>query len=172
MPGANFQALIASVASSGTTYRYLRVVITNTHGGTYAGFRELDFSADGGSTWLPSSSMTSNSAPSPLVASASSEFSSSFAAWYAFNGNTADDWSTAASASANAWITLDLGSGNGINPNAMRYTIYNSAGNNYSPTEVKLYGSDTGSFSGEQTLLVTKSALSSQAHNTTVTHTW
>lgn len=155
------------------TYRYLRFTITSTAGATaIAILWELDYSADGGSTWLPSTTMTSNSGPSPLVASADSEFSSSYLAYKAFDNSDAGDtnrWTSANTAMPH-WIQIDLGAGNGILPNRVRWKVYNS-GSDYSPTAGNIKGSNTGSFAGEEVTIHSFSGLSGNANKTEVTRT-
>ena len=114
--------------------------------------------------------MTNNTSPSPLVASADSEFSGSFIAAYAFDGNNATRW-TSANSSHPHYIQIDLGSGNGINPNWVRWRAYND-GTDYSPASGVIMGSNTGSFSGEETTFQTFSGLSGNADGTYVTRTW
>lgn len=76
--------------------------------------------------------MTSNSAPAPNVASASSEFSSSYQAWQAFDKSitnaTRFDWATA-SGQSNAWIKYDFGAGN--SKVIQKYTIVGVQINGY-----------------------------------------
>ena len=60
--------------------------------------------------------MTANNAPSPNVASASSEHSSPYSPWYAFDdyqpsGSPSDCWSTAY-LTTTGWLKFDFGSGN------------------------------------------------------------
>lgn len=149
-------------------YRYLRFTITANSAGTSLGILwELDYSADGGSTWLPSSAMTTNSAPSPLVASADSEFSGLFQAWQAFDNNTSTRW-TSTNTSMPHHITIDLGAGNEITPNKVRWYNYND-GTNYSVVSGSVKGSNTGSFAGEETTLLSFSGLSGTADKVAVT---
>src|SRR5882672_1951907 len=56
--------------------------------------------------------MTSNTAPSPFVAAASSFFSASFDAYKAFDGaaGSGQYWVTASGSTG--WLSLDIGSGN------------------------------------------------------------
>ncbi|WP_107951041.1 LamG-like jellyroll fold domain-containing protein [Lysinibacillus parviboronicapiens] len=61
-------------------------------------------------TWYETN-MTSDTSPSPLVASASSVYNTNYPAWKAFNGtniNDSDGWLTANGAKA-GWIQLDFG---------------------------------------------------------------
>lgn len=57
--------------------------------------------------------MTSNNAPTPYVASASSEYSTSFQAWDAFNGTIIDSMDAWISGSVGTgqWLQMDLGEG-------------------------------------------------------------
>lgn len=149
-------------------YRYLRFTITANAAAANLGILwDLDYSADGGSTWLPSSAMTTNSAPSPLVASADSEFSGSFQAWQAFDNDTNTRWTSANTAMPHH-VTIDLGSGNEIQPNKVRWYNYND-GTDYSVVSGSVKGSNTGAFAGEETTLLTFSGLSGTADKTAVT---
>lgn len=56
--------------------------------------------------------MTGNSSPSPYVASASTEFSSTFAAWKAFEGNPGFAAYWLGDNAGVDWLRIDLGSGN------------------------------------------------------------
>jgi hypothetical protein len=76
--------------------------------------------------------MASATTPSPVVISASSEYSADWAAWGAFTGSYTDrSWSS--SGSVPAWIKVDLGAGNSARTDAYllngRYdnlTVYNA----------------------------------------------
>lgn len=60
--------------------------------------------------WTTASfNMTANNAPSPYVASASSEYSSSYAAWLTFDNNNTTRWSTTSGQAANCWVKLFVG---------------------------------------------------------------
>lgn len=160
--------------AGGAAYRYLRLKVSDVHAGAIAGFFDVSFSDDGGTTDYPTSNMTSNTAPSPVVTSASTEFSATYAAWKAFNGATGftDRWASGSGSHQNAWIQVDLGAGNEIASNWISYTIYNDTVNDMSPTEIFVYGSNTGAFSGEEVELFTASGLASQSDSTVVTHSW
>lgn len=159
------------LAAGRQTYRFLRFTITQTSTNDYAGMYELDYSADGGSTWLPSSTMTSNSAPSPLVASASQEFSApTYSAFVAFDNNNSTRW-TSSGTGMPQHITIDFGSGNGISPNRIRWRTFNAGSPNASVIAGNVKGSNTGSFAGEEVTLLTFSGLSSQTDGTDVTLT-
>jgi hypothetical protein len=57
------------------------------------------------SAWA-SPTMTSNSAPTPYIVAASSEYSATYAAWKAFDGDSATAWSQSAGDSAGQWLRL------------------------------------------------------------------
>lgn len=159
------------LATSRQTYRYLRFTITQTSTNDYAALYELDYSADGGSTWLPSSTMTSNSAPSPLVASASQEYAApTYSAFVVFDNNNSTRW-TSSGNGLPQHITIDLGSGNGITPNRIRWRTVNLGSPNASVLAGNVKGSNTGSFAGEEVTLLSFSGLSSQTDGTDVTQT-
>lgn len=91
--------------------------------------------------------MTSNTTPSPLVASASSSNSSSlYLAWYAFNGVNATNncWASTAADRNTCWLQIDFGDRKVFN------TVYitardNSSGNtNQMIKDFKLLGSNDG----------------------------
>ena len=154
-----------------TSYRYLILEVnTLSGGGVNTAIREIEYSADAGSTWLPSSNMTSNTAPSPLVASAIAEFDSSTRAWEAFNGDAGSTSFWRSTSNADQWITIDLGSGNEIAPNRIRITNMRSLINS-SLGSFKVYGSNTGNTPADGDLLVTVTGLSSQANGTVTTYT-
>ena len=159
----------AAEPPASVTYRYLRLTITaNVGGANLDTIYEVDYSADSGSTWLPSSIMTGDSAPSPLVASADS-ITGGFPAYYAFDNSGATRWASANTAHPH-YIQIDLGSGNGINPNRIRIKIFNSGGD-YTPKDFTVKGSNMGSFAGEEVTLKTVTGASSGgADGTDVTY--
>ncbi|WP_223553113.1 discoidin domain-containing protein [Lysinibacillus sphaericus] len=94
-------------------------------------------------TWYETK-MTSNTTPSPLVASSSTIYTSSYPAWRAFNGtniaNSYDQWVTQ-SGVLTGWIQLDFGSPKRIN----RLKIGASSDYpNASPKDFKILYSDDG----------------------------
>ncbi len=85
--------------------------------------------------------MTSNTTPSPLVASASSIYSSSYPAWLAFNGTRTDVnncWITSSSLLTDQWVQIDFKDkkrvshievvGMGVNPTSSpkNFTVFGS----------------------------------------------
>lgn len=149
-------------------YRFLRLNITGTVDGTFSILWELDYSADSGSTWLPTVAMTSNGGPSPLVASASSEFGG-FPAYLAFDNNNGTRWTSGAGTLPQS-ITIDLGAGNEVQPNRIRWRTYNTGGIDASITAGTVQGANISDFSDAATLL-SFSGLGTQADGTNVTLT-
>lgn len=97
-------------------------------------------------TWYPTESMTSNSAPSPLVVSASDQYTT-YSPYRAFDGNAGTQWH--GDDYTSHWLKLDLGDGNGIRPDAVGITCNLENGSRY-PRDFGVELSNTGKFSGEQ----------------------
>lgn len=105
-----------------------------------------------------SPTMTSNTAPSPYVISASSEDVSGNLgpAWRASDNSVASGFGWRATTGAGSWWKIDFGSSTSVGS----YTITSrtdTAANQ--PTAWTLQGSATGSFSGEQTTVDTQSGI-------------
>ncbi|MCX6718223.1 MAG: discoidin domain-containing protein, partial [Candidatus Staskawiczbacteria bacterium] len=94
-----------------------------------------------------SPTMTANDAPSPYVVSASSELSSSYAAWKAFDNDAATFWK---GANALDWLKIDFGTA--TTTNSYRITDRTASGGGR-PKSWTFEGSATGAFAGEQTAL-------------------
>ncbi|GAB5387953.1 MAG: hypothetical protein Alpg2KO_09210 [Alphaproteobacteria bacterium] len=115
--GGTNQTLIFDVSEPG--YRFIRVVYADSDPlgspGAYAGISEMSlFDANG--VEYPSQAMTGNAAPSPLVATASTQFSTSFQAHDAFDDASGTYWSSSNSSGAGSTIEIDLGNGNRMVP--------------------------------------------------------
>ena len=109
--------LDAAVAASTTTYRYLKIDVTEIASTSYLALQEMEYYV--GATLYPTQTMTSNTAPSPLVASANSDNVGN-EAYFAFNDVlTGADWLTANTV-VTGYLKIDLGSGNGIAPTSFR----------------------------------------------------
>jgi hypothetical protein len=131
------------------TYRYLLLDVTANNGdGSYMQVRELKWFV--GATDNPTSAMTSANAPSPLVVSASSSTGGDDP-FMAYDDGAAK-WQAGAST---GWIKLDLGDGAGITPTSLRLTAKAGGDVNRAPKDFTMEGSNTGSFSGEETVLKT-----------------
>jgi hypothetical protein len=103
--------------STSTSYRYWRFNVTDsyaTHGTdppNEVAVGQVKLFVD--TTQYPTSNMTDNTSPSPLVASASSQDSAPAYAYQAFNsGGT--EWSSQFEEEFPQWVQVDLGSGNEI----------------------------------------------------------
>ncbi|MBD8523940.1 discoidin domain-containing protein (plasmid) [Lysinibacillus fusiformis] len=85
--------------------------------------------------------MTSNIAPAPLVASASSFHSSGYEAYKAFNGDHITDnyWCTTSADSKNCWLMLDFNVPKRFNKVVLKSMITSRLG--YNPKEFKIQGS-------------------------------
>ena len=161
-----------------TSYRFWRLNITLSE--TAAGARPPN---DGsirvagmrfkqGETYYPTSSMTSNTAPTPLVASASSVLSSGFEAYHAFDADLSDSsrWASTASSSSEDWLQIDLGSGNAINPTEVDIAMDASAASYYI-VDFQILASNSGSFTGEQVTFATVTGASGWPASTYVSFT-
>ena len=139
-------------SASAVAYRFLRINVTANNGSVGRSIFELEYLVD--STAYPTSNMTGASAPSPLVASASSDDGSN-AAWEAFDGAVSGPsrWSTSDGASFPIWLQIDLGDGNEIIPTGLK--LYNHNAAQQMPKTFTILGSNTGDFSGEQATLAT-----------------
>ncbi len=132
--------------TGGTAFRYFRLEVTDTNtASNNVTINELEIY--GRATAYPASDMTSDTLPSPLVASASSGSNP----FNAFDGNNAAGW--AATSDSNEYIQIDLGTGQGIVPTALK--IVPDDASLTSPKNFALKGSNTGAFSGEETTLYT-----------------
>ena len=149
-------------------WRYFRWTVSQwtesgVPGTSTAGVRVSEMELLEGGTAYPTSNMTSDSAPSPLVASVDSTQYGS--AYNAFDGTTDDShrW-ISGTGSLPHWLQIDLGSGNEITPEYYRWAP-DSAGASYYPTDWKLEASNTGSFTGEQDLIDFRTSNSSTVLN-------
>lgn len=89
--------------------------------------------------------MTSNIAPSPFVASASSQYNSTYAPWKAFNGTATNDndrWRSANSQSEN-WIQIDFGQKKLVNKLTIQ-SVNDATTVVGTPVKFNLYGTDDG----------------------------
>lgn len=121
------------------TYRHLRLSLL-TPGIDLYELYEVEWMV--GAMGYPTANMTGASAPSPLVASASSA-NGSYPAWRAFDGSLATrGWVSAAGGTQH--LTIDLGAGNGIAPTGVRMAPYDAGYMRY-PTAFEAQGSNDGS---------------------------
>ena len=142
------------------SFRYLRLEIVVA---SYVEVNDLRFIT--GLTRYPTVNMTSNTAPSPLVASASDVHLGGgptypqFDAWNAFDGSAATRYHSNSS-SAGHWIQIDLGDGNQIRPASLAMTVTSGSGERR-PSSLTVKGSETGAFSGEDETLYSASGIQS-----------
>lgn len=107
-------------------------------------------------TKYPTVNMTSNTTPSPLVASSTAYYSSSYEPWECFNGITYDGWwnlGQYGSAQSDWYIQIDLGSGNAVSINSAEISV-NTSFQGGAQSYI-LAASNTGSFSGEEVTIGT-----------------
>lgn len=138
-------------------YRYWRLNITSAH--TAAGLRPSNTGAIRvagmrflqGSTYYPTSPMTSDSAPPPLVSSASTVLSSGFEAYHAFDTDLTDAsrWASTASSTLTSWLQIDLGAGNLILPTDVDIAM-DASSVDYYLVNFQILASNTGAFAGEE----------------------
>ena len=108
--------------------------------------------------------MSSNVLPYPYVASASTEYAASLAAYKAFNGSTGV-WQAAAGINT-GWVKLDMVSLTTVV--AYKVTGY---GSSVDPKSWTLQGSNTGAFAGEETILNTQTNVSAWSAGEVRTYT-
>ena len=130
------------------TYRYFRYVFEKSAADGQVGISGYDNGYGSGlidakGDCLPLPRMTGANTPSPYVASASSQSANAYRAF----GASWDYWRSDAS-DLNPWLQLDYGSAIAISGIRLNATFGGTV------THVKLYGSNTGAFAGEETLLV------------------
>ncbi len=152
---------------SAVTFRYYRIhgfdgdpTTTSIMLGDFALFTD---SSQGG-TKLPTN-MTSNTAPSPFVASGTGSFSAIYDYFKVFDSNTLSTfyWNLAGNNATN-YIDLDLGSSTTVK--SARITQANNV--SYTFGSLTLSGSDTGAFSGEETQISVISTVKQAAEVTNV----
>lgn len=99
--------------------------------------------------------MTSDTEPSPYVASSSGSYSTGYAAFKAFDSSTTSSgwWNLSQVPYGTAWLQIDVGSSVAIEGAGI---AFNPTYQNY--TSLKISGSNTGSFSGEEIDIFTTTA--------------
>lgn len=164
---AESATIIESFSLSAVNFRYYRIhgfdgdpTTTSIMLGDFALF-------SGGSqsgTKLPTN-MTSNTAPSPFVASGQGSFSATYDYFKVFDSNTLSTfyWNLAGN-NATDYIDIDLGSTTTVK--SARITQANNV--SYTFGSITLSGSDTGAFSGEETEIAVISTVKQAAEVTNV----
>jgi len=131
----------AGDAVSTTTYRYLRMNSTAATSTTYVGIGEMEYFV--GDTLYPTQTMTGNSAPSPLVASANVETvgTEAFRAFDDSKHPTISKWQANVNTNTTpSFLKIDLGSGNGIA--ATSFAIFAPETQDRTPTQFTIQGSN------------------------------
>ena len=154
--------VVGSFTATVAQPRYYR--IHGSGGNTHTMVYEIEFFTGTGQsgTKYPDAvgSMTSNTAPSPLVASSQEAYSSFYEAWKAFDNNSTGTtwWNVGKSSTYSDWyIQLDIGVSN-VTLQSAKVIIGNTSGNYYGGTQnLIMKSSTTGAFSGEETTLGTTS---------------
>jgi len=153
----------------GTLYRYWRLTVTDwtsPSGKGAAGslVRVAEWELHVGATAYPTSNMTNNTSPSPLVASSLTDLGSGFEPYKAFDGNLSDSnrWISADAVSADQWLQIDLGAGGEIRPTTTE--IAPDGGAHVPPNgnyikDFNITASNTGTFGGEEVTFLTVSGL-------------
>jgi hypothetical protein len=125
--------------------------------------RVLEMQLFDGATQYPTSPMTTNTAPSPLVASASGSLTGfgDLDPWNAFNHSLSGNQWMGDGGAAPRYLQIDLGSGNEIVPTSLKIAPDGAVftGGGYYLTAFSLAGSNTGGFTGEETTYLTVSGL-------------
>jgi hypothetical protein len=128
--------MAAAGRPTGQAYRYFKLNISDNNGHAQTTVGELKIFA--GATDYPVETMTSNVLPSPLVASASAEYSND-KAWKAFDNDIVGDyWRMVASS---GWLKIDLGAGNDIVPTEYKITGLDSSNPTLNPKDWTFEGS-------------------------------
>ena len=150
----------------GGTFRYWRMTdVTCVQGNWWmlADIRYYSAPGQSGTAYPPN--MTSATTPSPYVVLENNIYNASYPGWKAMDSNTTSTffWTIGSSNGPADWLQIDFGSSINIQ------SMYIKAGNNqsYAPTSFKIYGSDTGAFAGEETLITSQSGLPSVAGQVT-----
>lgn len=146
-------AASAGGGAAGTAYRYLRVVVDGGFSGSghSAGFGELEFyQAD--TTKFPSPDMTSNTVPSPLVASTQDALIDAWRVYSAADLNSVNIPSYA----TGHWYQVDLGSELFVAAGG-HALLHEKVANSGSGQTRQILASNTGAFAGEEAVLWTGS---------------
>lgn len=163
------------VNASLLTYRYLRANLTKIiyASATQVPMYSVLFSPDGGTTTYPASTMTNNTTPAPLVASNVAGDANAYKVFDADNTTfvqSAPEFNSQVPPTP-CWVQIDLGSGNGILPNAIKIAAYNTGGIDCSWVDFNITGSNTGAFGGEEVTIKSWTAQTTQTHQALVTFT-
>jgi hypothetical protein len=109
--------------------------------------------------------MTSNTLPSPYVASADYDGGGYFSPWKVFNNTTVDSLDSWLGGTSTGWLQLDFGTGGEKAIAQYAITFANRTEVGRAPKSWTFEGSNTGLFSGEQVILDTRIAETAWAQN-------
>ena len=140
------------------TYRYYRMTFETGYLGNGSVVNEIKFYTGAGQTGTAyPSNMTSNTAPSPFVASQSG---STTAPYKSFDGDSSSIgwWSGNGSPGASSdYLQIDLGTS--VEIKSMKMFLYAP----YQPARITVKGSKTGAFTGEEIVLLSMAGLNGGA---------
>jgi hypothetical protein len=151
-------SVIATIPVVNATFRYYRITDftgrTASSNNIMLGTFRLYTDVAGGGTAYPGN-MTGDALPTPYVASASRVFSTYYA-WKAFDSNQNGTfvWNLSDPAPLNFWVQIDLGSSVNV-----RSLSISHGQTTHSFTGASVFGSDTGAFAGEETLVINADGL-------------
>ena len=136
----------ASFTKLDPSFRYWRVNnFTGVGSGAYLRNWALYSGSARTGTKYPTN-MTSNTAPSPFVASGRYRYSAAYEFFYAFDSDTGGSgaWTLGSSSNATDYFQIDLGAATTIKSHQVSWNT------SYFPTQFWIEASSTGSFTGEQ----------------------
>ena len=142
----NIEDLNTLEFTDATLYRYWRFNITVGFNSNEVAVGEVKIFVD--STQYPTTAMTGDSAPSPLVATGSSRDNADRPFFHAFNrdvSSTDSHWASEYQASYPQYVQVDLGSGNGIAATSYSVTAGKDGKETAGPKSWTLQGSEDGS---------------------------
>ena len=141
------------IVQFGGTFRYWRVVYGSTFTGTAnTGLYNVRFYSGANQTGTAyPANMTSATTPAPYVVTSSYYYSATYADWKAFDTAPGGWWwlLSAPGGTNGQWLQVDMGSS--VSVQSMTIGSYYSV----APDQVTILASDTGSFTGEETTIVT-----------------
>tara|TARA_R110000737_G_scaffold334000_1_gene352009 strand:- start:36 stop:2324 length:2289 start_codon:yes stop_codon:yes gene_type:complete len=152
--------------SFGGNFRYWKITgVTCSQGNWWMLANWRMYTATGQTGTAYPSNMTSSALPTPYVSATNNVYNSAYQEWKSFDSNTTGTfyWAIGSTNGPADWITIDLGA----TVDVKSMTITGGNGATYVPTGFELYGSATGAFSGEETLVHTASGLPSVVNQVT-----
>lgn len=142
------QQILTGGASAAAAFRFWQLFVVDCISGSNLTIDEWEIMV--GATAHPTQNMTGGSAPSPLVASASSVFGSN-APWKAFNGAVGSGNSWVAASATNISLKIDLGAGNEIAATSTKIAPREATSGTCKTFRIE--ASNVGDFTGEETVV-------------------